>query len=85
MYVMTHIMYFVISFSLVTVLGILMYEYIYLSIYVCMYLCHAMDPGNSEVTMLKEPISFLAHCDVIEQPAKTDTLAISDRKGLKAS
>ena len=45
---------------------------------VCIYL----------VTMLKEPISylhFLAHCDVIEQPAKTDTLTISDRKGLKAS
>ena len=38
--------------------------------------------------MLKEPISylhFLAHCDVIEQPAKTDTLTISDHKGLKAS
>ena len=60
----------------------------YLSMYLSMYLCHAMDPGNPEVTMLKEPISylhFLAHCDVIEQPAKTDTLAISDRKGLKAS
>ena len=41
------------------------------------YLCHTMDPGNREVTMLKRPIShilFLAHCDVIEQPAKTDTL-----------
>ena len=45
-----------------------------------------MNPGNSEVTMLKEPIShlhFLAHCDVIEQPAKSDTLAISDHTGLK--
>ena len=59
-----------------------------ISIYVCIYLCHAMDPGNPEVTMLKEPISylhFLAHCDVIEQPAKTDTLTISDHKGLKAA
>ena len=53
-----------------------------------MYVCHAMDPGNPEVTMLKEPIShlhFLAHCDVIEQPAKTDTLTFSVHKGLKAS
>ena len=35
------------------------------SMYLCIYLCHAMDPGNPEVTMLKEPISylhFLAHC-----------------------
>ena len=48
-------------------------------IYLSMYLCHAMDPGNREVTMLKEPMShllFLAHCDVIEQPAKTDALTI---------
>ena len=45
-----------------------------------------MDPGNREVTMLKEPISHLlvlAHCDVIEQPAKTDTLTISDHTSLK--
>ena len=28
-------------------------------IHLCMYLCHAMDPGNPEVTMLKEPISHL--------------------------
>ena len=57
-------------------------------IYLSIYVCHAMDPGNPEVTMLKEPIShlhFLAHCDVIEQPAKTDTLTISDHKGFKAS
>ena len=33
MYVMTHIMYFVKSFSLVIVLGILMYEKLYFSIY----------------------------------------------------
>ena len=55
----------------------------YVCIYLSMYLCHTMDPGNREVTMLKEPIShllFLAHCDVIEQPAKTDTLTISDHK-----
>ena len=61
---------------------------LYVCIYLSMYLCHTMDPGNREVTMLKEPIShllFLAHCDVIEQPAKTDTLTISDRRGLKAS
>ena len=62
----------------------------YVSIYLSIYLCHTMDPGNREVTMLKEPIShllFLAHCDVIEQPAKTDTLTtgISEHKGLKAS
>ena len=59
-------------------------------IYLSIYLCHTMDPGNREVTMLKGPIShllFLAHCDVIEQPTKTDTLTtcISDNKGLKAS
>ena len=60
------------------------------SMYLSMYVCHALDPGNPEVTMLKEPISylhFLAHCDVIEQPAKTDrdTLTFSVHKGLKAS
>ena len=52
----------------------------YVSIYLSMHLCHTMDPGNREVTMLKEPIShllFLAHCDVIEQPAKTDTLFLT--------
>ena len=57
--------------------------------YLCMYvLCHAMDPGNPEVTMLKEPIShlhFLGQCDLIEQPVKIDMLSISDHKGLKAS
>ena len=53
--------------------------------YLSMYVCHAMDQGNPEVTMLKESIShlhFIAHCDVIEQPAKTDALTISDHKRL---
>ena len=42
-----------------------------------------MDLGNPDFTVLKEPISdlhFLAHCDAIEQPAKTDTIMISDHK-----
>ena len=73
------------SFLLYTVYGFIIRD---LSIDLSMYVCHAMDPGNPEVTMLEEPIShlhFLAHCDVIEQPAKTDTLTFSVLKGLKAS
>ena len=45
MYVMTHIMYFVKSFSLVIVLGILMYEKLYLSIY--------LQKSNARVIMKK--------------------------------
>ena len=55
--------------------------FIYLSIYVC----HAMDPVNSEVTMLKEPISHLHLISLLivrhRLGTETDTLTISDHKG----
>ena len=47
-----------------------------------------MDPGIPKVTILKELISdlhFLGHFDIIEQPAKTDMLTISDHKDHNAS
>ena len=63
---------------------------IYLSIYVSIYVCHAsgvepiIDSTLNDVTMdnCLDWNGNLGHCDVIEQPAKTDTLTISDRKGL---
>ena len=45
-----------------------------------------MDPGNPEVTMLKEPIShlhFLAYCDVIEEAPK-EGLGRAQRAGTVA-
>ena len=45
---------------------------------------HVTTKDFSKLTPISH-LHFLAHCDVIEQPAKTDTLAISDHKGFKAS
>ena len=39
-----------------------------------------MDSGNSDITILKEPITglrFLSYCDVIGQPTKTNTLLLT--------
>ena len=50
MYVMTHIMHFVKSFSLVIVLGILMYEKFYLSIYLSVIKVESDSEKNSGIS-----------------------------------